>query len=63
MNQVITDEDRVRLAKKEYDSLKIKKEVIISVSEKRKWKFLTCDKIDLQIKSHTTEVERWKRDG
>ncbi|RJY87944.1 hypothetical protein DYZ39_01522 [Listeria monocytogenes] len=36
MNQVITDEDRVRLAKKEYDSLKIKKEVIISVSEKRK---------------------------
>lgn len=36
MNQVITDEVRVRLAKKEYDPLKIKKEVIISVYEKRK---------------------------
>ncbi len=36
MNQIITDEDRVRLAKKEYDPLQIKKEVIISVSEKRK---------------------------
>ncbi|EHC6037377.1 TPA: DUF2974 domain-containing protein [Listeria monocytogenes] len=35
MNQVITDEDRVRLAKKEYDSLQIKKEVIISVSDEK----------------------------
>ncbi|EBF5167227.1 DUF2974 domain-containing protein [Listeria monocytogenes] len=35
MNQVITDEDRVRLAKKEYDPLQIKKEVIISVSDEK----------------------------
>ncbi|EPU1806210.1 Mbeg1-like protein [Listeria monocytogenes] len=35
MNQIITDEDRVRLAKKEYDPLQIKKEVIISVSDEK----------------------------
>lgn len=35
MNQVITDEDRVRLAKKEYDPLQLKKEVIISVSDEK----------------------------
>ncbi|HAC3175939.1 TPA_asm: DUF2974 domain-containing protein [Listeria innocua] len=35
MNQVITDEDRVRLAKKEYDPLQIKKEVIISASDEK----------------------------
>ncbi|ACK41055.1 DUF2974 domain-containing protein [Listeria monocytogenes] len=35
MNQVITDEDRVRLAKKEYDPLQIKKEVIIPASDEK----------------------------